>query len=325
MKPIRSSSKDNTSHLFNRYVWLVDTIYRAGKITFEEINIKWQQSQLNENAEDLPLKTFHNHKTAIQSMFDLNIECNRRAGYYYYIENAEDMERGGVRSWLLNTFAINNLINESHKLKHRILFEHIPSGQKYLLPIIEAMNNSVAIEITYQNYWQDTPNSFEVAPYCVKVFRQRWYLIAYNSYFKDLRTYSLDRIQNVAMKDNKFTIPADFDAKEYFSNTFGIINYGKPQSVRIKVFNHNNKHKYFLDLPLHHSQTLIEQTEDYSIFEYYLQPTYDFRQELLTHGTEVEVLSPPCLREEMSSITEEQCKMYNPKETEVLLKNFVSK
>ena len=65
----RSSSKSNAATLFNRYVWLVDTIYRAGRITFEEINERWQRSSLNETGEELPLKTFHNHKNAIQQMF----------------------------------------------------------------------------------------------------------------------------------------------------------------------------------------------------------------------------------------------------------------
>ena len=27
--------------LFNKYLWLVDTIYRAGTITLDEINRKW--------------------------------------------------------------------------------------------------------------------------------------------------------------------------------------------------------------------------------------------------------------------------------------------
>ena len=44
--------------LFNRYVWLVDTIYRAGKITFEEINERWVENEMS-GGEDLPLKTFH--------------------------------------------------------------------------------------------------------------------------------------------------------------------------------------------------------------------------------------------------------------------------
>lgn len=122
----RTSSKSNAAMLFNRYVWLVDTIYRAGRITFEEINERWQRSSLNETGEELPLKTFHNHKNAIQQMFDINIECDRRGGYLYYIEHAEDMEQGGVRTWLLNTFAVNHLINESHHLKRRILSRKFP-------------------------------------------------------------------------------------------------------------------------------------------------------------------------------------------------------
>ena len=42
----RGSSKSNTAVLFNRYVWLVDTIYRAGRLSFEEINERWVRSSL---------------------------------------------------------------------------------------------------------------------------------------------------------------------------------------------------------------------------------------------------------------------------------------
>lgn len=145
----QGSSKSNTAVLFNRYVWLVDTIYRAGRLSFEEINERWVRSSLNDTGEELPLKTFHNHKNAIQQVFDINIACDRRAGYLYYIENAEDMKRGGVRTWLLNTFAVNQLVNESRRLKRRILFEEIPSGQRYLTQIIEAMRDSRTLELTY--------------------------------------------------------------------------------------------------------------------------------------------------------------------------------
>ena len=129
-----------TKDLFDKYIWLVDIIYRSGKITFEEINERWLRSTLS-GGTDLPLRTFHNWRTAIEQVFDINIGCNRKAGYYYYIENADDMEKGGIRNWLLNTFAVNNLINESHHLKRRILFEEIPSGKRYLTPVIEAMRD----------------------------------------------------------------------------------------------------------------------------------------------------------------------------------------
>ena len=69
-----------TKDLFDKYIWLVDTIYRAGKITFEEINERWLRSRLSEG-EDIPLRTFHNWRIAIEQVFDININCNRKGGY----------------------------------------------------------------------------------------------------------------------------------------------------------------------------------------------------------------------------------------------------
>ena len=40
--------------LFDRYIWLIDTIYRAGKITFEEINKRWLRTEMS-NGEEIPL------------------------------------------------------------------------------------------------------------------------------------------------------------------------------------------------------------------------------------------------------------------------------
>ena len=302
----RSSSKSNAATLFNRYVWLVDTIYRAGRITFEEINERWQRSSLNETGEELPLKTFHNHKNAIQQMFDINIECNRKGGYLYYIEHAEDMERGGVRTWLLNTFAVNHLINESHHLKRRILFEEIPSGQRFLTQIIEAMRDSHTLEISYQSFWNNTPRTFEVAPYCVKVFHQRWYVVACSTSDDQLRIYALDRIRELRTSEHLFILPDDFDPQAYFANSFGIAvdeSY-KPEQVRVRVS--GIQRHYLRTLPLHASQQEIEITNDSSVFEFYLRPTLDFQQELLTHAAntdgQIEVLKPQWLREQMEQI-----------------------
>ena len=50
----RTSSKGNAAMLFNRYVWLVDTIYRAGRITFEEINERWRRSSAICRGREMP-------------------------------------------------------------------------------------------------------------------------------------------------------------------------------------------------------------------------------------------------------------------------------
>ena len=286
--------------LFNRYIWLVDTIYRADGITFEEINEKWLRNSMSEGL-DLPLKTFHNHRKAIEDMFDINIVCDKRGGYKYYIENADDMEKGGVRTWLLNTFAVNNLINESHHLKRRIVFEQIPSGQNFLTPVIEAMRDGMSIEIKYKSFWRQDEYTTEVEPYFVKVFKQRWYLIARNKIKDAIRIYALDRIHALTQTGNAFVMPKDFNPEEYFYNSFGIISQDNcpPEIVELKVY--GTQKEYFRTLPLHHSQEEVENADGYSIFRYYLSPTYDFIQEILSHGCEVEVLSPQHLRDEVRS------------------------
>ena len=117
-----------TKDLFDKYIWLVDTIHRAGRITLREINEKWAISPLYDGA-DIPRRTFNNWKDAIQQAFDINIECKRTGGYHYYIENPEDLENSTTRSWLLNTFTVKNIISESRGIRDRILLENVPSGQ----------------------------------------------------------------------------------------------------------------------------------------------------------------------------------------------------
>ena len=70
-----------------------------------------------------------------------------------------------------------------------------------------------------------------------------------------------------------------------------------PETIDLKVY--GTQKEYFRTLPLHHSQKEIETEDDFSVFRYYLSPTYDFLQEILSHGCEVEVLSPTHLRYEV--------------------------
>lgn len=295
--------------LFSRYIWLVDLIYRSKKITFDDINKRWMRTDMSEG-KPLPLRTFHNWIDKVEEVFDINIICNKRGGYYYAIENVEDLEKDGLRNWLLNTFSVNNLIHESYPLKQRILFEDIPSGRAFLTPIIEAMREGRIIRFLYQSYWWNEPKMVEAEPYCVKVFKQRWYVIVQNRMHEALRIYALDRILSLDFTDVTFEYPADFDPQAYFDASFGIIvdKECEIEAVQIKVY--NNQSQYLRALPLHHTQKEIAKTDDYSIFEYVLRPTYDFKQELLSHGDDIEVLSPAWLREEIKKIAGRMYRRY---------------
>ena len=296
--------------LFSRYVWLLETIHRAGKITFEEINARWLRAELS-GGETLSLRTFHHHRDAIEELFDINIECIKRGGYCYYIEDTEELEKGCVRKWLLNSFAVDNLIVESRKLKSRILLEEVPSGKRYLIPLIEAMRDGMIVEVDYQSFLQQVPANFEIEPYCLKLFRQRWYVVARSPHYNRVMIYSLDRILDLEVSEKTFYYPEEFNPQSYFDACFGIVaddDIGI-ETVQLKVYAPQDK--YFDALPLHHSQRTVEVTEGHTVYEYRIRPTYDFVQELLSHGADVEVMQPSLLRSRLGDIAKEMVALYN--------------
>ena len=61
---------NNTATLFRRYLWLLDVIYSAGRITLDEIRVRWQRNEMS-GGEELPRKTFENHRKAVEELFDV--------------------------------------------------------------------------------------------------------------------------------------------------------------------------------------------------------------------------------------------------------------
>jgi predicted DNA-binding transcriptional regulator YafY len=258
----------------------------------------------------LPIRTFHKWRIAIEEMFGLIIENEQGGQYRYYIQNADDLKSGSMRSWLFNTLTVSNLMMESVSIKDKILFEEIPDGEQYLPVIIEALKKNTVLEMTYQSFWRDETNTFEVEPYCLKAFKQRWYLVARSPYYDKIMIYALDRVHPLEPTGNVFKYPDDFVAEEYFEDCFGIIadqNYDV-ETVKLKVS--AGQANYLRTLRLHQSQTEIERNDEYSVFTVRLRPTFDFRQEILTMGSDIEVLSPKWFRDEMAEISKHMWNKY---------------
>jgi len=298
--------KQNSAILLNRYIWLVDTIYSAGSISREEVDRRWCRSLLSEGEMCIPPRTFHRYKEAIQELFQINIEFNKTRGYY--IENVTDIQRDDMRKWLISTFAVNNLINEGLSLRKHIGFENMPSGQRFLTTILEAIRDRTVLLVTHKGFNRPEATTFRLKPYGLKVFKQRWYVLAESEY-PELLVYSLDRFEKVERLEEHYEIPNGFDIGEYYANTYGVTGTrDKSELIHIRV--NATQVNYFRTLPLHPSQKEIETTTEFSVFSYFLVPTYEFRQEILSHGSDAEVLSPAPLRALLKEEIEKMKKIY---------------
>ena len=293
----------------NKYVWLVDTIYKAKKISFEDINRRWLENDMSEG-DALSIRTFHKWRIAIEEMFGLIIENEQGGQYRYYIQNADELKNGSMRSWLFNTLTVSNLMLDSMSIKDKVLFEEIPDGEQYLPAILEALKKNLVLGMTYQSYWRDEANTFEVEPYCLKAFKQRWYLVARSPYYDKVMIYALDRVQWLGLTDKSFKYPKDFNAEDYFEDCFGIIADHNVSIETVKIKVSAGQANYLRSLTLHQTQREIERTDEYSIFTVRLRPTFDFRQEILSQGSDIEVLEPKWFRDEVAEISKHMWNKY---------------
>lgn len=83
--------------LFKEYIWLVETIQQAGRITFAEINKRWIKTEMSGGV-DFSRTTFNRHRDAILDIFGIIIECDRKDGSKYYIENERILREDSVQN-----------------------------------------------------------------------------------------------------------------------------------------------------------------------------------------------------------------------------------
>ena len=293
-----------------KYTWLIETIRRAGKISHRDLSDKWERCKDLSDCKPLHRATFNRWRDAIFSQFGIIIDCQRVGGYLYYIANPEDIDEDELKKWMLDSFAVGNLIGENLSLKDRILVDQIPSGRDHLTTILEAMKENRVIKIEYKAFKYSRSFKIPVEPYCVKLHENRWYMLGHNLSKDTIRLYGLDRIESIEITDEEYKMPKDFSASEYFSNYFGIVTDERVKPERVILRADKNHTPYLKSLPLHHSQRLIEDTGEYADFELYLSPTYDFVMKLLQTGAMIEVIEPMSLRKAMKGWIYEMHELY---------------
>jgi hypothetical protein len=302
------------AQIFHQYIWIINTLKAYHKMTFEELNQKWQDDDV---ADGNPLQrsSFNRHRDAILDMFGLIIDCEPKT-YKYYISNKEVLGDDSIERWLFSTLTVHGVLADSASIQERIILESAPEGEEYLDTIIRGIKTNRRLHMGYKKF-QAEGYEKTVCPYALKLFRQRWYLLALND-DDQIRIYALDRMTMVELTDETFEMPADFSAQTYFSEYFGVLTTDTPL-VHVVVRAHKWMPNYLRTLPLHHSQRELESgeithadssTTAYTDFSFDIRPTSDFLGELLRHSDGIEVLQPLDLRERMRQMIAETLKRY---------------
>lgn len=288
------------AELIDKYIWLVQTFINAGDngLSLKDLERKWERRY----NEEYPRRTFNNHRDAVEEIFGIEIECDRSTNRYYISYGSDITDQDSSRQWLINTFTVNNLLSMGkERLSGRVSVEDIPSGQIYLTSIMTAMDEGRVLQISYKKYSEAEGETLHVAPYGVREFQKRWYLVGYCKERRALRVYALDRICAMEATEEFFSLPKDFDIDSLFAQSYGIYLPEEGKKAALVTFCATEREaRYLRDLPLHPSQVEISSEDGKVTFGIRVIPDDSLIMDLCRLGSRIEVISPATVRDQVA-------------------------
>lgn len=290
---------------FQRLQWLIEIISDFQPITLKEIQSKWDTASLNYDAKPYARRTFIDHVNEIEQTLGICIKCNNH--HEYYIDRKESSL---TTDWIIDSFSINNTLNNAKEIEKRIILEDVPSGRVWLIRIMQAMKNNYCLKITHQSFKKDYATTRTMRPYFIQSHHRRWYLYAVNKEDGKMLTLAFDRITDITILNQTFKFPKNYDPENYLAKGYGASIYEEIKPERIHVKATAYEANFMRTLPMHESQKEIETTNEYSIFEFYVPPVNEFIYDILHRGESVEIVSPPHVRKKLTEIVNNLAKLY---------------
>ena len=292
---------------FKRYLYVIDRL-RSRPCSFsalqDHVMSKLEQDDIDTTFE-YAIRTFERDKKDITALFGIVIQYNRKDKTYAIDE--EEIENQSVTR-MIDAFSIHHALQEGNKLSPSVFLEKRKSlGTEHIYGIIHAIQNLYLLQFTHQKHWEDFSTQREVKPIAIKESQQRWYLVALDKKNETVKTFGLDRISNLKITDTKFK-PVAYNVETEFQHAFGVETYEAAKKVILEFSKQQGN--YIKTFPLHKSQRIVKETEDAVSIEIFIHTTNDIKMELLKYGSNVKVIAPISLQNDIKNRISEMSNLY---------------
>lgn len=175
-------------------------------------------------------------------------------------------------------------------------------GALWLNTVVKAMTQRHVLRFDYQKYNDEMATERIVEPYFLKSYHNIWYLLAWEVATNSMKVFGLDRAREIQMTDDFFERDQLFNAAKYFNNQIGVFidTDRNPEHIVVKVFKPLSNR--IQKKPLHHSQNLVQFSDDYIIMSLYVIPDSEFYTEIFKLRNYACIISPDHIRENMKSM-----------------------
>lgn len=164
-------------------------------------------------------------------------------------------------------------------------------GREFIGDLYNAIVNKQVLRIIYRPFKAEEDIVFELHPYHLKQYNNRWFLFGVSHQSESITNIALDRISSFASTNRTYIQNSKFDFNEYFEDIVGV-TVPNQAAIKIRLKVDIDLWPYIKTKPLHGSQTPKETCDEYIIIELTLIPNYELESLLLSFGEKISIIEP---------------------------------
>ena len=298
----------------SRYLLIIKRLKAKPYSSYEEIqrymNGQFEYLQMMDDTLNIGFskRTLQRDIREIRNVFGISIEYSKsQKGYFISQSEAEQMNF----QRMLEAFDTFHSLNLAQDLAPYIHLEpRKPQGTENLYGLLHAIKNRLLIKFDYQKFWEDDASRRIAAPYALKEFRNRWYILAKDEKDGSIKSFALDRLTTLEITHQNFPYPESYSVEQSYRHCFGIISSNDEKPTDIILSFNPLQGKYIKTLPLHHTQQILTDNEDELKIKLKLYLTHDLLMELLSFGNNMKVIEPASLAKQIKQAHEQAFQQY---------------
>jgi proteasome accessory factor B len=166
--------------------------------------------------------------------------------------------------------------------------------------LADAIAAGLVCKLVYISFHEKKQITVTVNPMRLTFKSRAWYLIAYSSAHREVRTFKLSRIRKLTVTEKTFAQPAEPDVADYFGDAWSMIPEGEIHEVHLRFSQQVAGN--VAEVQWHNSQR-VEWREDGSMdFHVTVDGLGEITWWILGYGDQVEVIAPPELRGRIADV-----------------------
>jgi predicted DNA-binding transcriptional regulator YafY len=184
-------------------------------------------------------------------------------------------------------------------------------GLSHLEIVFQAIQYKKVLRLTYKAFHKSEAEEHVFHPYYLKQYNSRWFALGFNPQFDNLSIFPLDRLLEITETNLDYIENQSTNFQEYFEDVIGVTKSKDAQLETIEIKCAAKLVPYVQTKPIHGSQKVSARLEEHTVFQLELIPNYEFYQLMKSFGADMEVLSPPSVREKLARELQEAARQYN--------------